>query len=495
MQSSRRCRNAVLAVLLLCSLSLFAERVPITILQINDLYEITPVAGGKQGGLARLATVKKRLVKENPNTYMFLAGDVFSPSALGTAKLNGKAIAGEQMIAVLNKVGLDYATFGNHEFDLTEEQFNARVKQSTAQWFSGNVRNAAGQPFDKVKDHVIFTVKGPKGAVVRVGAIGVTLPATLKPWVTYKNYLDTARAEAKLLRPQVDVLIALTHLAIADDLILAKEVPELDMIMGGHEHENIQVWRGPDMIPITKADANVRSAYVHRLVYDTAAKKLTIKPELQQINSSIPEDAATAKLVDAWVKKAFDAFRSNGFEPEQVIAKTDVVLDGKEKDVRNTQTNLTDLIARAMLAQVPGADASIYNSGSIRIDDDLPAGPITQYDIIRVLPFGGKILEVDMKGSLLERTLEAGWKNQGSGGWLQWANITRTPGSPVEWLIHGRPIEPNKTYKIAITDFLMTGAEQNIGFLTRQDPAVEKVLEHRDIRFAVIEELRKTTSK
>jgi 5'-nucleotidase / UDP-sugar diphosphatase len=260
------------------------------------------------------------------------------------------------------------------------------------------------------------------------------------------------------------------------------------MIMGGHEHENIQIWRGPHLTPIYKADANVRTAYIHRLVYDTTAKKLVITSELKKINSALPEDRATAKLVGQWVKKGFDAFRSNGFEPEEVVATTPEPLDGKETDVRSGRTNLTELIANATLHEVDGADAAFYNSGSIRIDDEVPAGAITQYDIIRVLPFGGKILEVDMTGALLTRVLDAGLKNKASGGWLQYANIERTEtGSTLK----GQPIDPAKTYKIATTDFLMTGGERGIEFLNRQDPGVLKVLEHRDIRFAVIEEMKK----
>ncbi len=93
------------------------------ILQLNDVYEIAPLEGGKAGGLARVATVRKELMKENPNTITLLAGDFLSPSFVGTLTLkeeNGKKekIAGLQMIETLNALGLDYATFGNHEFEL-----------------------------------------------------------------------------------------------------------------------------------------------------------------------------------------------------------------------------------------------------------------------------------------------------------------------------------------------------------------------------------------
>src|SRR6266849_2098694 len=192
-------------LLLVWCASAAAEDVPITVIQINDVYEISPVEGGKEGGLARLATLRRELARENPRTFLVLAGDAFSPSALGTAVVDGQPLAGAQMIAALNAAGLDYATFGNHEFDLSEEQFHQRIAESRAVWFSGNVRDRDGKPFAKVTDSVVFTVKGDRGARVRIGLIGLSIDSTKKPWVSYLDFLETARREAKELRPKVDI--------------------------------------------------------------------------------------------------------------------------------------------------------------------------------------------------------------------------------------------------------------------------------------------------
>ncbi len=81
--------------------------VTFTILHLNDIYEIAPVESGQRGGLARAATILRRLEEEDPNTLAILAGDLFSPSAIGATKMNGKPIAGAHMVEVLNKVGLD----------------------------------------------------------------------------------------------------------------------------------------------------------------------------------------------------------------------------------------------------------------------------------------------------------------------------------------------------------------------------------------------------
>jgi 5'-nucleotidase len=121
---------------------------------------------------------------------------------------------------------------------------------------------------------------------------------------------------------------------------------------------------------------------------------------------------------------------------------------------------------------------SVFNAGSIRIDDVLIPGPVTQYDIIRVLPFGGKVLKATLTGDLLSRVLEIGRRNKGTGGFLQTAGIPAT-------------IDPAGRYTLAISDFLLTGAEINLGFLTRQNPEVSDVTELRDVRLAVIDELRR----
>ncbi len=483
-------RFSFLTIVFLLVTCASAQQVTITLLHINDLYELSPVAGGKEGGMARVATLHNELRKLNPNTYFVLAGDAFSPSALGTAVIDGKPLAGKQMVSVLNAIGVNFATFGNHEFDVSEDDFKARLLESKTTWFSGNVVNKDGAAFEGVRQNVAFTVHDASGVDVRVGIIGVTLDQNQKPWVKYNDYLASARAQVQALRPQVDILIALTHLAMEQDIKLAQEVAGIDIIMGGHEHENILVYRGVNYTPIAKADANVRSAYIHQFVFDTKTHHLDISSQLQRIDLHMAEDPDVRKLVDQWTEKAFAAFRKGGFEPKQLVANSPVLLDGKESDVRNHPTNLGELIADATLHEAVGSEAAFYNSGSIRIDDVLPAGSISQYDILRILPFGGKIVLAEMRGTLLERVLNAGLTNKGAGGYLQTANITRSAGGN-KWLINGQPIDSARTYKIATSGFLLTGGERNIEFLNRQNPDVMHVQELGDVRFAVIKEMQK----
>jgi 2',3'-cyclic-nucleotide 2'-phosphodiesterase (5'-nucleotidase family) len=107
-----------------------------TILQLNDVYEMLPLNQQRKGGLARVASVRQLLLQENPQTFTILAGDFLSPSALSQAKVNGTPLNGKQMISAFNTLGLDYVTFGNHEFDLSQTELIARMNESTFKWIS-----------------------------------------------------------------------------------------------------------------------------------------------------------------------------------------------------------------------------------------------------------------------------------------------------------------------------------------------------------------------
>ena len=463
--------------------------VEVTILHINDVYEITPVEGGRAGGLARVATLLDRLEAENPNTLMVLAGDLFSPSAIGTAQVDGERLAGRQMVAVLNRVGLDWATFGNHEFDVSEDAFRERLAESEFGWVSGNVAAASGEPWPGVEPWTVVTFGGAGAPALRLGLLGATLQSGDPDWVTVADPIPALAAQAKERRGEVDVLVALTHLALDQDMKVVQTIPEIDLVLGGHEHENWELRRGGGFTPIFKADANVRSVYVLRLRYDTATRQLEIADELVPVTAEIPEDPETAAVVEHWVDLAFDAFRQAGFEPEAAVTTIPEALDGRESSVRNRPTDLTDLVAEAMLAAAAGADAAVFNAGSIRIDDVLPAGPITQYDIIRVLPFGDDIVLVEMKGSLLTKVLDQGLANRGTGGYLQRAGVTQADGGG--WRIGGAPVDPAAAYKVILTDFLLTGREANLGYLTKDNPDLEVLQTLEDIRKVVITELEK----
>jgi 5'-nucleotidase len=280
-------------------------------------------------------------------------------------------------------------------------------------------------------------------------------------------------------------------LTLAEDIDLAQALPEIDLILGGHEHENMQVWRGSDFTPILKADANARSAYIHNLTYDTETRRLQIDSRLQPITDRIPDDPEVSQVVQRWVDQAFGAFSTMGFDPAKLVVKSPIALDGRESIVRNQSSPLTELIAEGFLNAAPDVDLALFNSGSIRIDDELPPGNITEYDVIRILPFGGNVVSVEMRGRLLKQVLDQGQVNKGTGGFLQTANV-KWSAEKDEWLINGKPLDQRRNYKVALSDYLITGKEQGMDFLNRQNPNLRVINENvSEVRRALMVLLQK----
>lgn len=486
MSSGRLTRVFLPALLLVSALGCGQSAPPtLTLVHLNDVYEISPVEGGRVGGLARVATVIKNLRATQAPVLTTLGGDYLSPSALATARIDGEAIAGKQMVAVLNAVGLDYATLGNHEFDLAEPAFHARLAESKFKVITSNVTDLNGDAFPNTEPYAVVPVT-VGGRNLKIGLLGVTIDSNPRPWVRYHPVIESAKAAITKMG-QVDAIVALTHLSLQGDQELVAAVPEIDVALGGHEHENWLIYRGADLTPIVKADANVRTLAILTLAFPQGAKP-TVSVRLEPITDAVSTETTVDATVQEWTRKAFDAFRKDGFTPERVVATLTTSLDGRESTVRNRPGNLTALITESFNSETGGVDVAIMNGGSIRIDDELPVGPVTEYDVIRVLPFGGKVLKLSMGGALLARVLDVGVTNQGTGGFLHARGVSR---QGTRWMVGTRPLNPALRYSVAITDFLMSGRETNMEFLTLTHPLVRDVQELRDIRQIVIAELAK----
>lgn len=452
---------------------------------INDVYEIDAIENGEFGGLARVATIFDRLRADRTPVLTTLGGDYLSPSALGTARISGELVAGRQMVEVLNAIGLQWAVVGNHEFDLTEPAFRSRLAESTFTTIAGNATDAAGQPFPNTVASAVATVRA-NGRDVRIGLIGVVTDFNRKPWVRYLSPVDVARAQVAAFRGNVDAVVALTHLPLSGDQALVEAVPEIDLVLGGHEHENVYIRRGSSFAPIVKADANARSVAIVTMALATGSRpEVAVRFEL--VDRRIPPQPRTQALVKQWMDAGIEAFQKDGLDALAVVATVPSALDGREQTVRRRSGDLTNLIADALRRET-GADIGIVNGGSIRIDDVIQAGPVRQYDIIRVVPFGGTVVKATLEGAVLARMLDAGVQNLGIGGFL---HLVGADGQPGAWQVAGRPLDPAGTYTIAVPEFLMTGGESRLEFLNRQNPQITGVKDFRDIRLVIIDELRR----
>ncbi len=469
-----------------------------TLIQLNDVYEIAPLSGGKYGGMARVAYVVDSIRAQQPNTLLFMAGDFLNPSLLGTVKYQGERIAGKQMIEVMNVMDFDLVTFGNHEFDLSREALQDRLNQSQFQWMSSNTflkQDGEAIPFPAGKSTVAFTytfdLEDEDGTELKLGFFGVTLNSNPQPYVFYGDPMSYAQQAVTQLNGQGALPIGLTHLTLEQDKELARRLPDVPLLLGGHEHNNMLVEVGNTKI--AKADANAKTIYVHHLTYYKNENRLVIDSELFPIDENTPSDPEVSAIVSRWNQILEEEIKTVISNPNQVIYQADPPLDGTDSASRGIQTNLGAIITKAMVLSFShDVDGAIVNGGSIRIDDML-AGPVTSIDIFRVLPFGGGILKVEMKGSLLMETLDYGVSKRGTGAYLQRAYIDRNAEGA--WTVRDNVIDPEASYTIAVSDFLMKGYD--IPFLTPEHPGVLSVYEPApneaayDIRKAIIQYLQK----
>ncbi len=475
-------------------------KIDFTFLQINDVYEIAPIQGGEYGGMARVETVHQELLKENPNTMLFLAGDFLNPSLLGTIKVDGERVRGKQMVEVMNAMNFDLVAFGNHEFDVPQKDLQKRLNESNFPWISANVKlktNEAVIPFYKeregekvpVGETFIKEIVDADGTKIKIGFISVCIPSNPKEYVEYGNMFVKARASYAAIKDKVDVVFGLTHVKITNDKRIAKLIPDLPLIMGGHEHTNMKHKFGN--VIITKADANAKTAYIHRISYDKNTKKTVVKSELKEINSSIKPDEKVNVIVQRWQSILTSKIKDIIPNPDEVIYNAKTPLDGRDTPIRSQQTNLGQVITAAMsFAFDDKVDAALVNGGSIRIDDQL-SGNITAVDIFRVLPYGGDVLKVEIKGRLLKRVLDYGKLAAGTGAYLHRHHIVFKDKT---WLIQGKPINLKKTYTIAFSDYLLKGFD--IPFLSDKNKEVLSIYKPKttalgsDIRKAVVEYLK-----
>lgn len=445
------------------------QPVDITILQINDVYEIAPLEGGKVGGLARVASLLDQLEAENPNTIAVLAGDFLSPSFMGTLRLpNGEKIAGRQMVETLNVMGLDYATFGNHEFDLSSaDQLQNRLDESEFQYVSANAylrQDGATKRFTQrgvtVPDYAVHTFTTPDGLTVRLALVGVVLPFNQADYVAYTDVHESFAQAVKRARNEADLVLGLTHLSVDGDEALARAVPGLPLFMGGHEHEHLSRYVGSTAI--TKADANAKTAYIHRITFYPQSAVAKVDSELVPITAELGDEPGTKAVVNKWENELNGLVEGMGYDPQKALLDARTPLDGTEASIRNGQTNYGLLTNKAFESAWPGADVYLFNGGSLRLDDKI-SGIVTSYDVLRSFPYGGPIVRMNMKGSSLAQLLETGAvTNQGEGGYMQRLYAEKQGN---DWYIQGKVLEADQTYHVILPEFVARGKEANLGFL------------------------------
>lgn len=429
------------------------------VLHFNDVYEVAQRVAEPVGGAPRFQHALRRMAAEHAPagpTVVLFSGDALSPSLMSTIT------RGKHMVPILNDLRVGAACLGNHDLDFSVSDFKAVAAQHGFPWLCANVtERATGRPLGDCAPYTVLTAGD-----WRVGVLGLvesewiaTLATVDASSVRYEDYVECAARLVPVLRgaERCDVVIALTHMRVPNDLRLAAACaapggPAIDLLLGGHDHDyhteglltpaqQAQVralgpggW-APPLVPLVKSGSDFRTLSRIRLsrsasglhalgplpprlpdtpgapeapigVYSRPGggsgietsdlPPLAVDVHRVDITSAEPEDAGMAGTVGDFVGVLARKL-------EQVIGVSRVPLDSRFEAIRTRETAAGNLICDLM-RQAVDADVAILNSGTLRADALLRPGLLRLRDLVSLLPMQDSSVKLRMPG---RRVLEA----------------------------------------------------------------------------------------
>ncbi|KAJ2061549.1 hypothetical protein GGI17_003027 [Coemansia sp. S146] len=428
------------------------------ILHFNDVYHVAPSTREPVGGAARFGSLMRSLQQQDNEavpTLTLFSGDAYFPS------LESSISRGEHMLPVLNRLDIDAATLGNHEFDQGIDVLESLIQRNNFPWIITNLTDReTGGP--AAKNSVSYLVKEVAG--IRVGIIGIiekewldTLPC-LPPTFEYHDFIESARDMATRLRDKqnkdmaCDLVICLAHMRLHNDIKLADACADVvDLVLSGHDHfyyvgSGIDEYTDPDAESLMAAGASdaeddysmlakwkkeraelppgsagrrlVKSGTDFRdlseivLRLDLSSDQhgiglsqvASVAVTRHRITSAVPEDPEIKQMVDkieAHLSKALD----------KVVGYTTVEWDARSTVCRTQESNIGNLSAdlmRLCYAEGVGVQIGFLCGGTIRSDTVYPKGKVQLRDIMEIFPFEDPIVVVKLTGDQIRRALENG---------------------------------------------------------------------------------------
>ncbi|MDD5544115.1 MAG: bifunctional UDP-sugar hydrolase/5'-nucleotidase [Acidobacteriia bacterium] len=476
-----------LIVVLFFSTLVWAQQVSLTILHTNDTHghllpfsypSIVPpgseLAGLKVrsniGGIARRATLIKRLRQElephGTTVWVMDAGD-FSDGTPFSTEYHGDAD-----LAAMNAAGYDFGTLGNHEFNNPLATLKKLVGEYQFTLLCANaVENSTGKSLAEP-----YTIREVGG--IKIGLFGLvtkdaaTYPAA-KDQLTVADDIETAQKMVKILRPKVDIIIAISHAGEPVDEKMAAVVPGIDVIVGGHSHSRLPVgqfvWWSDELM--AKEVNGTIIVQAHQWGGELGRLDLLFEKDghgvwhvdryrarLIPITVEVPEDSKVAAVVDHYWKPIAARYG-------EVVghAADDITERGDDLAPYNL---MADLIREAM-----GTDVEFENLGGVRAP--FVKGNITLADIIEVDPFDNKILTFKVTGRQLKEILVKS-RPAVSGVRFRMEN-----GELREATVNGKAIEDERVYTGATNSYFagyaLKGIELTDTGKLRRDVFIEQI--------------------
>lgn len=437
--------------------------------------------------IGRISALADRLGEENDTTLYLFAGDLGEGSFY-------HMYAGIPEVTAYSMAGMDAAVPGNHAFDFSTGIFEEWAMNASYPIICANLDFADAAFNDTVKDYVILDAGGAK-----VGVFGIITPQLEKivilddDVILHENTAEIGDTAVKSLKEKgADIIIALTHQDREEDLAFAQSVPGIDLIIGGHDHlvwnETVSSGDGTPTLIVHAGKYGEEMDSVDVTIENGVVTGTTL--QRYEITEALPDDASVTSFVTPY----FDTYTES---LSKGIGYTTVPLDVQKQTLRTGETNAGDFITDAARKTVPGVDIALLNSGSIRGDCIIPAGEISYLTLNEIFPYENLMVTMQMTGSEIKETLERsasaiiitgdgcpGDERAPSGGFLQVSGVrftintkadtfcidydTDTVKSVGERIEHLSvvtasggvvPIEMEKTYTVAVNDYLAGGGD------------------------------------
>ncbi|MBQ4143263.1 MAG: 5'-nucleotidase C-terminal domain-containing protein [Thermoguttaceae bacterium] len=467
----------LLVLSLFSGLTLLAEETQIAILHSNDRHgQLTPAASGF-GGLAQFASlVKERraaLQEEGMSVLLLDAGD------LNHGTPESDFFEAKPDILAYDLLGFDYVTFGNHEFPPQFETLERQLKLAEFPWGAANVFRADGTPLG-IPYRVIELPDCSPRSTCRVGIFGLALsnldllPRSFGKY-TIADEVETARKMVSFLREEkgAALIIAVTHLGTDPNsgtkitsLELARQVHGIDLIVDGHSHTVMEEPLFSNGTPIVSAGE--KGKFLGEALLTFSDGKVTeFRWRCLRVTDELPEDPEIAALLAPFFQETAQLL-------DRPAAEFAQKLNGENFVCRTQPMPLGRFAADAMVWQARkdgvSCDFALLNGGNLRAG--FPAGTATYRDFLAVLPFTNEVCVLEMDGKTLTRFFEFLSEIPiGMAGFAQFSSdvsteFHREKNADGFWVyrfeairIRGEKIDPEKTYTLAVTDFLANGGD------------------------------------
>lgn len=455
----------------------------LTILHTADHHghfaKFSPYANPNVGGMAARSTlvniVRAEVEEAGGHVLLLSAGDV----NIGVPESD--LLDAEPDFKLMKMLGYDAMTLGNHEFDNLRDVLMQQREWAGCPFLAANVvKKGTGEFF--VEPYIIKEFDGLKVAIFGLTMEETKVLALPGPIadLEVRSVIETAQELVPKLKAEADLVIALTHIGFYEtsgagyrtpgDLKLAKEVPGIDVILGG---QSGTVLEEPEIVGNTMiahagefglyigrldltidTDAGEIQKHTYRLIPVNLKKRVTYQDNSYYmfVDNGYVEDPAVLEFIQPYLERTDELLA-------QPVGEALVELVGEKQIIRSQETNLANLVNDAMRAKL-GAEIFFCNSGGIRAS--IKPGPITYRDILTVLPFGNSLVLLDMTGAQIMDVLNyAATIKPGNGGFLHTSGLTWTnnKGIPEDVMIGNAPIELDRMYKVGTHNFLAAGGD------------------------------------